>query len=67
MRTFFKAKELDDGIWENNIQVVPPFSETLLRNLRQAKKIVYRKQGRECIFTKKDLLDYLNSTKVEVA
>jgi hypothetical protein len=67
MKKYYKAKDLQDGIWIDGLQVVPPFSATLLRNLRSTRKITYYKQGRETVYTQEDLEKYIESTKVTVA
>jgi predicted Zn-dependent peptidase len=65
MKKFYFAKDLTDGVFENGEQTLPPFSSTLLMNLRNKRKISYHRVGRECVYTKEDLLKYLESTKVE--
>ncbi len=65
MKKYYKAEDLENGIWEDGIQVIPPFSKTLLRNIRNAKRITYQKLGRECVYTKAALEEYLNSSTVK--
>ena len=64
MKKYYKGEDLKDGIWKDGIQIIPPFSKTLLRNLRFSKRITYQKIGNECAYTIDDLQNYLNSTKV---
>jgi hypothetical protein len=66
MKKYYKTKDLQNGIWIEGVQVVPPFSSTLLRNLRAQRKITYYKQGRETVYTREDLEEYIESTKVTV-
>lgn len=65
MQKYYKAEDLQGGIYEDGIQVIPPFSKTLLKNLRHSRRISYQKLGRECVYTRKNLEDYLESTIVE--
>lgn len=65
MKKYYKADDLKNGIWENDIQTIPPFSKTLLRNLRSSRKITYQKIGRECVYTKEALEEYLMNSTVK--
>ena len=65
MKKYYKAVDLENGIWEDGVQILPAFSKTLLRNLRSSRRITYQKIGRECVYTKEALEEYLNSSTVK--
>lgn len=58
---FYTNKELEKGI-----DGIPSITNTTLRNLRQHKKIKYTKIGRECIYKRSWILDYLKKNEVEI-
>ncbi|MFA7083916.1 MAG: hypothetical protein WC141_05210 [Arcobacteraceae bacterium] len=50
---------------ENGIDGFPPINAVTLRNLRQKKSLKYTKFGRECLYKRKWILDYLEKNIVE--
>jgi len=62
MKTYYTADEVSKGIEE-----LPPIKQTTLRNLRQQKRIKYTKIGKDCVYKKSWVEDYINSNTVEVA
>lgn len=61
MKKYYTGKEITEGVED-----LPPISLTTLRNLRLSRKLKYTKLGKECIYTKEWIEDYLNSNIVEV-
>ncbi|MEM5570714.1 hypothetical protein [Aliarcobacter butzleri] len=58
---YYKSEDLEKGI-----DGFPPISQVTLRNLRMNKKIKYTKFGRECIYKRSWILEYLEKNTVEV-
>lgn len=66
MRRYFSGKEVNKGIVIDGIEVIPPISETTLRNARQKRQIKYTRISRECKYQLEWLEDFLNRNIVEV-
>ena len=62
MKVYYTSEEVSRGVNE-----LPPISKNILRNLRINKKIKYTKIGKECVYRKSWIEDYINSNIVEVA
>lgn len=60
MDKFYTTQEVMNGIEE-----LPPISKTTLRNLRQERKIKYSKIGKNCVYKKSWILEYINKNAVE--
>jgi uncharacterized protein YneF (UPF0154 family) len=60
MERYYTTKEIEKGIEE-----LPPISKTTLRNLRQERKIKYSKIGKNCVYKKSWILEYINKNAVE--
>lgn len=58
---YYKTKDLEKGVDE-----FPPISQITLKNLRMNKKIKYTKFGRECIYKRSWILEYLEKNIVEI-
>lgn len=60
MEKYYTSDEL-----ENGIDGLPSISKTTQRNLRLHRKIKYTKLGRNCVYTKTWIQEYLDSNIVE--
>lgn len=59
MDKYYKTEDLKNGV-----DGIPPISETTLRNLRLHRKIKYTKLGRECVYKRSWILEYLEKNEV---
>lgn len=59
MDKYYNNKELADGV-----DGLPPINEVTLRNLRFHRKIRYTKLGRQCIYKRAWILEYLERNEV---
>lgn len=55
---YYTKEQLTTGI-----DGIPKFKESTLRNARQKKTIKYTKVGRECVYRRDWVLDYLKSNE----
>lgn len=59
MDKYYKTQDLVTGV-----DGIPPISEVTLRNLRLQRKIRYAKLGRECVYKRSWILEYLEKSEV---
>lgn len=60
MEKYYTTDDLEKGI-----DGLPPINKTTQRNLRLNRKIKYTKLGKNCMYTRGWIEDYLNSNIVE--
>ncbi|MGE4455435.1 MAG: hypothetical protein AB7E13_00695 [Arcobacteraceae bacterium] len=59
MDKYYKTEDLVNGI-----DGIPPINEVTLRNLRLHRKIRYTKLGKNCVYKRSWILEYLEKNEV---
>jgi hypothetical protein len=57
---YYKQEELEKGV-----DGLPPIKAVTLRNLRQKRRLKFSKLGRECVYRRDWIQEYLNQNIVE--
>jgi len=66
MKKYYTGKEVSQGIILDGIEIIPPISETTLRNARQHRQIMFSRLSRKTIYTVPWLQAFIDRNIVEV-